>query len=263
MILGGSLGLVRALFELPRGHWAEAAYTGLPTLGMVVGGVIVGRRPGDPDDPARHRRRVRTAFGLVGCLIVAGVLVAALLHRRAVSRPPLARVAGVSEAGAYRNPYFGFRIRYAPDWQDVTPDYREAAPSFMAEKVDPASFLLALARVGGDTAGGLTVVFMVEALPEAAGVRSGGDYLRQMLPQLEGRREPPRDIQWEPRVMLAGSAFDRVSLRRTWEGREVGMTFWVTVKGGYALGIVGNYATPPERRAIEALLDRLIQFDGP
>jgi hypothetical protein len=85
-------------------------------------------------------------------------------------------------------------------------------------------------------------------------IASGADYLRKTLSRLRLREDGPREVKWEGQTEIAGLVYDRLSLKRTWEGGEIQMTYWVAVKRDYAIVVAGSYNSSEGLQAIEALL---------
>jgi hypothetical protein len=166
-------------------------------------------------------------------------------------------VIGVAEAGDYRNPFFGYRLRYPTDWEDVTAEARKRAAERSSGGASEDLVLLALARApagNGDDGAGL--MFLAEHLPKSEHVVSGADYLRRALVRLQHHAGPPKQVKEEPQAVIGGLVYDRLSLRRPFGDGEIRMTYWVALRRGYALIITGSYRSPEGLEVIEALLAR-------
>jgi hypothetical protein len=264
MIFGGLAALFLAVLALTRGIWPEAIYTGGVGVALVIGGLMWAGRSSGTDGVTHNRRRyTRSSLVVVACVIGVGMLVAAIQLWRWQPGVERADMLGIGEPGDYSNHYFGFRVQYGADWQDATAEVRKRAAEKSSGGIEESSVLLALARVPmGDQADGASVIFAVELLPESAGVVSGADYLKRMLPRLQQRADGPKDIKEERQSIIAGLTFDRLSLRRPWGDGEVRMTYWVAVKRGYALIVTGSYVSTDGLHAIEALLARMFETTG-
>jgi hypothetical protein len=92
---------------------------------------------------------------------------------------------------------------------------------------------------------------------------TGRGYLEATVKFLESHPQPPRDVKIGAGGTYAGMVFDRLSLRRAWEDGQIGMTYWVTVKKGYVLSLVGCYGQPDGRQQIELLLGEMTPDHGP
>jgi hypothetical protein len=256
LVVGGLAAVLAGLFAVARGDWFDALYTGGVGAALAVGGLFWMRRPVGIAvvSPARPRP-IREALVVGACAVGAAVLIATQFIGCKGDEPGRAEAAGVFEQGAYRNDYLGFRVRYVDGWQEVTTATRREVPARTRESFDPSGVLLALGRNPTDSpAGGASVIFVAERLSKPHDAVDGRAYLRTTLTRLQQRAEPPRAVTEEPGEMIANRWFDRVSLRRTWEGREIGMTFWAAVWRGYAVLITGTYELPEGLHEIESLL---------
>jgi hypothetical protein len=263
LILGGALVLVRTILALVRGDWVGAAYDSGAAVVVIaiVGRLWKARSREDATVPA-PRESLRLPLFILGCLLGVGLVIAAIHFGRNHPRQGQAEAAGVFEQVAYRNEYLGFRVRYGADWQDVTGWARDQTRGRSSTDVDPSSVLLALSRTAdGKPDAAVSVVFTVEPLAGSDDIKTGREYMQRMLPQLQQRAEPPRDIAEEAGTALAGLAFDRMSLKRSWHGEDVAMTYWVAVVRDYALIVQGTYRSPDGLRATEELLARMSQIN--
>src|SRR5262249_35318331 len=108
--------------------WIEALYSGgVPVLLGILLLVQASRRRKAPDGVDDGKSAAVPARRLLGAaLIVIGLLLAFTLLAR--EQPPprdrptqtSSQVAGLSEKGVYRNPYFGLALRYGAEWTDVS-----------------------------------------------------------------------------------------------------------------------------------------------
>lgn len=261
VMLGGVLALFSAILSLARGNWPDAMYTGGGAIALVFGGLMWGGKKSAteqyaPDNnPHLRRRYTRPILIVATCAIGVGVLAGVVRIWRGHPVAGGEDVAGVAEPGDYRNPYFGFRVRYGADWRDVTVEARARAARPSGGGTDGTPILLALARPS--TAGRddeASVVWVADPLPRSEGFDSGTEYLRRMLTQLRQRRDGPKEVKGESLATIGGLAFDRLSLARPWGDGEVRMTYWVAVERGYALVITGSYGSSEGLQAIETLL---------
>ena len=263
LILGGAVIVVRTILALIRGDWVGAVYdSGAAVVIIAIAGRLWTVRSSEAAAVHARGGPLRSALLLLACLLGVGLVIAAIHFGRDRRPGGRAEVAGVFEQGGYRNDYLGFRVRYGADWQDVTASARDEARGRAGADVDPSSVLLALSRTPDRKPdAGVSVVFMVEPLNGSDDIKTGRDYMQRMLPQLQQRAEPPRDITEEAGTTLAGLAFDRLSLKRSWQGQDVDMTYWVAVTRGYALIIQGTYRSPDGLRAIGQLLTGMTQLN--
>jgi hypothetical protein len=279
-MLGGFGILFVGVMALVRGNWFDAVYTGGGGVVLVIGGALRARRgrnalksQGGTGDDAPHPVRWSPKPTLIACGLVigAGVLVGVVQFWRTKTSvdetnptPSKAELAGVAAPGDYHNPYFGFRVRYGADWQDVTAEARKRATERLEANPRESTLLLALAwSPVGEKDRGASLLFGAESLSAAERTISGAEYLRRMSIQLQQRRDGPREIKEEPQAMIGGRLYARLSFTRPWDGSELRMTYWVTLKHGHAAIIAGTYNTPEALQAIETLLARVSEDTVP
>lgn len=104
------------------------------------------------------------------------------------------------------------------------------------------------------TAGILVTVFRI---PVSESESTSAALLDKMVASLMQRSDRPRNLRSERRSIAAGMTFDRVALRRDWNGQEIGMTIWATVRKGYLITITGTYSSNEGLVAIETLLMKM------
>lgn len=184
MIFGGLAAVCIGFLLVGRGAWPEAISTGGGGLVVALLGVLWNRRASK--FPQRYTWR---SLALV--VIGVGVMVWSIQPQ---PQPIVesADIAGVAKPGDYRNPYFGFRVRYGDDWQDVTKEAQTRATEEVEVGTDKSPVLLALARApAADQNRDASLMIVVDRLAKQASP-SGADYLRRMLLQLQQRRPPRR-----------------------------------------------------------------------
>ncbi|OWK45728.1 hypothetical protein [Fimbriiglobus ruber] len=197
--IGG--GLAALFVSVPaalRGNWPEVIATGGVGIVLAAGGVVWAARQRHAADnpevsgdaPPARRRFSRKWFATTACLLVILVFVVVESFRR--DDPPgiLADVRGLSEPGDYRNPYFGFRVRYGADWRDATEETRRQAAGRPNSGSDRTAYLLALVWAPVADRNEASVLFAAEPVRRADPVDSGAEYLRRLLALLRRRPEP-------------------------------------------------------------------------
>lgn len=170
----------------------------------------------------------------------------------------LAAIDGTGRPGQYRNEYFGFQLPYDSSWQDVTESKRTVPAGASLSR----SLLLALTLPqSADHAIPSSIVLTAIKVSDAEAELTGGEHLDLMISKLMERADRPRHVKTERQTELAGMTFDRLSLKRTWEGDEIGMTFWATRRRGYLILITGSYSTDQGLVGIEELLTNMVTTD--
>ncbi|MDB5388667.1 MAG: hypothetical protein JWM11_4313 [Planctomycetaceae bacterium] len=259
VIVIGLIGFASVVIRaLKTGDWADVLYTGGLGLALIL---IFGwcARASKAERAIHNRHRYPRWFVfLSGGIVTVSVLIGANWFWRQqppVNMPP---VIEISEPGTYLNHQFGFRLQYGTEWNDATAEVRRKAREKSPQDASESSFLLGLNLTPTvDEQDWASIILTAEALPKSSDAVSGADYLKQALSHLHNRTDPPKDIEWQQQVVIAGMAFDRLSLRRPWGESEFRMSYWVTVKNGYALSFAGSYVSQKGHQEIESLINRM------
>jgi hypothetical protein len=216
-------------------------------------------------DPSRSNWSVVIGVGSllgIGLLIFAAIVAlvpspnAKPVHRPEPPPKAMAAVVGISAPGDYRNPFFGFRLKYDDPWRDVTEDTREKVGNTTSPASKMISYVLLsiMEKRGKLETGNVNVIMITESLAEIPEITTGSDYLVGLLiPLMKARGQAPKSVRVEEPVMIAGIKFDKVVLIRSTRQstKEVSQTYWATVKDGYVLFISGTHASPEELKMVE------------
>lgn len=252
-LVGGAVLAIEAVLRFGRGVDRSAFYD---CLGLLVALLFFTRneylRSVPTESPRQGLRLTRwVVYVAMGVGLYLGLRIWG-------AQSDLAAIDGTSRPGQYRNEYFGFQLSYDSPWQDVTETNRTAPAGASFGR----SLLLALTLPPSpDHAIAANVVLTAIKVPDAEADLTGGEHLDLMISKLMERGDRPRHVKTERQTVLAGMTFDRLSLKRTWEGDEIGMTFWATRRRSYLILITGSYSTDQGLVAIEELLTNMVTTD--
>ena len=165
-------------------------------------------------------------------------------------------------APAYVNENFAIRLEVDSEWEivglsEVRAVAKERNVDLSVLKNVPITFRR---RTSGDD--GASLMIAIEPLPDKSKVKTGEEYLRQALTIIKNRAEPPRNIVFGDPLKQAGLVFNQMSLSRSWDGTEIQMEFWATVKNHQALAITGSYKNDAGQTAVRSLFERLQSSSG-
>jgi hypothetical protein len=236
------------------GSWVGVIYDGGIPMALAIL-LCLRRNRSSPINVFAHRFSLSTWLRLlVAGFVISILLLAGISWLQRIQSPSVdVRGMGVAMPGEYRNHYFGFRLGYTQEWQDVTEEAQMRGSEQLSGST--ATVLLALARKPTDNPeDSASVMLAVEAVPESARGLTSAAYLNRMVSTLKKRADAPRDVQWEPKIVIAGHVFDRLSLRRPWGDGELNMMYWAAIQRGYVVNFTGCYGTGNGLKSIEDLL---------
>ncbi len=187
------------------------------------------------------------------------------------STPTPAPASGVITDSVYRNDYFGLRITIPQGWtiqgDDVKQRVKEKAKDVIAPKdghdkheleaaVERTLNLLSISKFPMGAPGQLNALVMViaEAVPLAA---TGPAYMKDLKASLQQTTVPVTVVDGDVEV-INGVSFYTLTATLTPGEHEIRQKYYVTVKKGYALGLITSILTESDADLVNNIMKSVI-----